>query len=50
MQVLDRLRKKGYAEEFYCDGYENVKKYAIGFYKKDCQVKKMELKDENANK
>ena len=43
---LKQMEERGYAEEFYRDGYENVKKYAIGFYKKDCEVKKMEFKGE----
>ena len=35
---LRQIEEKGYEQELREDGYRNIKKYAIAFYKKDCEV------------
>ena len=35
---LQQIEDKKYVDELYCDGYRNIKRYAIAFYKKDCEV------------
>lgn len=35
---LKQIEDKKYADELYNDGYRNIKRYAIAFYKKDCEV------------
>ena len=37
---LAQIEEQRYAEPFIKEGYPNVLKYAAGFYKKDCMVKK----------
>ena len=35
---LKQIEDKHYEDELYNDGYRNIKRYAIAFYKKDCEV------------
>lgn len=35
---LRQIEEKGYEQELREDGYKNIKRYAIAFYKKDCEV------------
>ena len=36
--ALKQIEDKHYVDELYNDGYRNIKRYAIAFYKKDCEV------------
>ena len=37
---LAQIEEQRYAEPFTKEGYPNVRKYAVSFYKKDCMVQK----------
>ena len=37
---LAQIEKQHYAEPFIAEGYPEVKKYALCFYKKECMIKK----------
>lgn len=39
-EALEQIEKKGYAEELRTEGYEDITKYGIAFYRKDCMIKK----------
>ena len=39
---LAQIEEQRYAEPFTTEGYPEVKKYALSFYKKECMVKKAE--------
>ena len=39
---LEQIEEQRYAEPFTNEGYPEVKKYALCFYKKECMVKKAE--------
>ena len=42
-EALEQIDKKGYEEELRTEGYEDIIKYGIAFYRKDCMVKKKVL-------
>ncbi|MCI5727859.1 MAG: ATP-binding protein [Clostridium sp.] len=42
-EALEQIDKKGYEEELRTEGYEDITKYGIAFYRKDCMVKKKVL-------
>ena len=35
---LSQIEEMGYGRELQEDGYRNIKRYAVAFYKKDCEV------------
>ena len=35
---LQQIDERGYAKELAEDGYRQIRKYAVAFYKKDCEV------------
>ena len=39
-RALAQMEEQRYAEPFITEGYPEVKKYALSFYKKECMVKK----------
>ena len=41
-RALAQIEAQHYAEPFIAEGYPEVKKYALSFYKKECMVKKAE--------
>ena len=41
-RALAQIEEQRYAEPFQAEGYPDVKKYALSFYKKECMVKKAE--------
>ena len=41
-RALEQIEEQRYAEPFQAEGYPDVKKYALSFYKKECMVKKAE--------
>ena len=45
---LAQIEEQHYAEPFTNEGYPEVKKYALSFYKKECMVKKAEWNNENS--
>ena len=39
-KALSQIEEQRYAEPFAKEGYPDIKKYAICFYKKECMVRK----------
>lgn len=43
---LRQAEERGYARELAEDGYRHIIKYAIAFYKKDCEIMCSEYKEQ----